>query len=90
MPSKVVDINRYQFNDDAWMKQRTTNMDKPMHIYEVHLGSWVHDGVDTYESLAYKLVDYLRFMQYTHVELMPITEHPFLGSWGYQVTGFFS
>lgn len=88
--SKVVDINRYQFNDDAWMTQRTTNMDKPMHIYEVHLGSWVHDGIDTYESLAYKLVDYLQFMQYTHVELMPITEHPFLGSWGYQVTGFFA
>lgn len=88
--SKVVDIYRYQFNDQHWMQHRDLNFNRPMNIYEVHLGSWIHEENMTYESLAYKLVEYLEFMNYTHVELMPVTEHPFLGSWGYQVTGFFA
>lgn len=88
--SKVVDIDAYKFQDQAWMAKRSVGFDKPIHIYEVHLGSWLNHPEDTYESLAHALVAYLKEMHYTHVELMPITEYPYLGSWGYQVTGFFA
>lgn len=87
--SKVVDIYSYEFKDEQWMNSRSLNYDKPMNIYEIHAGSWIKE-VNNYLELAHTLVDYLNKMGYSHVELMPITEYPFDGSWGYQVTGFFS
>lgn len=92
--SVVADMD-YDFSDDKWLAERTTNYDKPLNIYELHLGSWKTNpndpnGFYTYDELAYKLADYLKQNHYTHIEIMPITEHPFDGSWGYQSTGFFS
>ncbi len=97
--SKVADIS-YKWKDEKWMEERrakdTNKM--PMSIYEVHPGSWKKhavteedpDGFYTYEELADELVKYVKDMGYTHVELMGIAEHPFDGSWGYQVTGYFA
>ena len=96
--SKVADLT-YKWKDAKWMEARkekdTERM--PVSIYEVHLGSWkrhAHDedepGFYTYEELADELVKYVKEMGYTHVELMGIAEHPFDGSWGYQVTGYFA
>ena len=86
----------YQWNDQQWMENRykTNNLDSPMAVYEVHLGSWKRHP-DTghsysYRELAEDLVPYVKEMGYTHVELMPVMEHPFFGSWGYQVTGYFA
>jgi 1,4-alpha-glucan branching enzyme len=84
----------YAWNDTAWMATRAARngLAAPMSIYEVHLGSWRrHDGqfLD-YRALAHALSDYLNELGFTHVELMPITEHPFYGSWGYQTTGYFA
>ncbi len=93
--SVVYDINQYQWNDEDYLKQRDVNatLDKPMNVYEVHLGSWKR-GEDnrflTYRELAKELVSYVKEMNYTHIELMPVEEHPFDGSWGYQVTGYFA
>ena len=96
--SKVADLS-YKWKDEKWLAARAeadTNK-MPMSIYEVHLGSWKrhpHDeeetGFYTYEELAVELVKYVKEMGYTHVELMGIAEHPFDGSWGYQVTGYFA
>ena len=96
--SKVADLS-YKWKDSKWMEARAevdTNK-MPMSIYEVHLGSWKrhpHEeeetGFYTYEELAEELVKYVKEMGYTHVELMGIAEHPFDGSWGYQVTGYFA
>ena len=77
------------------MAQRTVAnaLDPPMSVYEVHLGSWMRSGADVmpnYRSIAPLLSDYVRRIGFTHVELMPITEHPFYGSWGYQTTGYFA
>ncbi|RRS30744.1 MAG: glycogen branching protein, partial [Epsilonproteobacteria bacterium (ex Lamellibrachia satsuma)] len=87
----------YRWQDAQWMEQRTevNGHDKPMSIYEVHLGSWRRKVEEnnrylTYKELAEELVEYVKEMHYTHVELMPITEYPFKGSWGYQVTGYFA
>ena len=88
----------YEWNDVEWMKNRKSknSFDSPMSIYEVHLGSWRHaiDGdrprMMSYREVAEPLAHYARKMNYTHVELMPIMEHPFGGSWGYQCTGFFA
>ncbi len=93
--SVVTDLSRYVWGDAAWMEQRAEGspLNKPMAIYEVHLGSWRRkaDGSWlTYRELAHELVDYCLQMGYTHVELLPITEHPFDGSWGYQTTGYFA
>ena len=93
--SIVQDISGYRWQDKKWMmhREKTAPYDKPMNIYEVHAGSWrVHaDGsFYTYRELAESLVPYVQEMGYTHIELMPLTEYPFDGSWGYQVTGFFS
>ena len=81
----------------AWLERRAKNdwQQQPISIYEIHLGSWktiVEDGNRpfSYRELAPALVDYLKSMHYTHVEFMPLAEHPFDGSWGYQVTGFFA
>ena len=98
--SRVADIS-YKWKDSKWMEERAekdTNA-MPISIYEVHLGSWkrhAHDeekgetGFYSYEELAKDLVKYVKDMGYTHVELMGIAEHPFDGSWGYQVTGYFA
>ncbi|MCL2228974.1 MAG: alpha-amylase family glycosyl hydrolase, partial [Firmicutes bacterium] len=93
--SMVFDINGYKWNDTQYMKKRRNQniLEKPVNIYEVNLGSWKrkYDGDRfTYRELATELVDYCVDMGYTHIEIMPITEYPFEGSWGYQCTGFFS
>lgn len=99
--SVVVDLNHYQWNDEAWrskqrIKKREDRIREPMSIYELHIGSWrkkfdgTEDGFFTYGELAPMVADYVLDMGYTHVELMGIAEHPFDGSWGYQVTGYFA
>ena len=84
----------YTWNDAAWMSSRASHngLDAPMSIYELHPGSWRRkDGhFLNYRELAHALADYLDELGFTHVELMPITEHPFYGSWGYQTTGYFA
>ncbi len=94
----VRDISRYTWRDAAWMEARRTGgegFDRPLAIYEVHLGSWARVPEDeerplTYRELADRLVPYVKELGYTHVELLPVMEHPFSGSWGYQVTGYFA
>ncbi|HEX2621780.1 MAG TPA: 1,4-alpha-glucan branching protein GlgB, partial [Phototrophicaceae bacterium] len=93
--SIVANIDTYTWGDETWIADRASKnpLTQPMSIYEVHLGSWRHKMDDTwltYRELAHDLVDYVKMMGYTHIELMPITEHPFDGSWGYQVTGYFA
>ncbi|NDJ77773.1 MAG: 1,4-alpha-glucan branching protein GlgB [Chloroflexi bacterium] len=94
--SVVANLDGYEWGDGEWMQARAAGnaLDKPMSIYEVHLGSWrkKDDGQVwlSYRELADELVDYLDEMGYTHVELMPVMEHPFDGSWGYQVTGYYA
>ncbi len=100
----VVDITRYIWQDADWMSQREHHqqLSSPISIYEVHLGSWRHvperhqagaveeDRFMTYRELAPALASYVKELGFTHIELMPITEYPFDGSWGYQVTGYFA
>jgi 1,4-alpha-glucan branching enzyme len=97
--SVVVDLNRYQWHDEAWMisRKERQSLQSPISIYEIHLGSWrkVPDeqwGMRylTYRELAEVLIPYVLDMGYTHIEMLPIAEHPFEGSWGYQVLGFFA
>ena len=93
--SKIYDIDKYKWQDDKWIKRRTKKspLTGPINVYEVHLGSWKRkeDGEFlTYTELRHQLVPYVKKMGYTHVELMPITEYPFDGSWGYQVTGYYA
>jgi 1,4-alpha-glucan branching enzyme len=84
----------YSWNDAAWMGSRAARngLDAPMSIYELHVGSWRRKDGNflNYRELAHALADYLNELGFTHVELMPITEHPFYGSWGYQTTGYFA
>jgi 1,4-alpha-glucan branching enzyme len=84
----------YEWRDSAWMaaRGRSNGLDAPMSIYELHAGSWRRkDGQFlNYRELAHELATYVRELGFTHVELMPITEHPFYGSWGYQTTGYFA
>jgi 1,4-alpha-glucan branching enzyme len=93
--SKVADLTGYQWGDREWMGYRggVNSPGAPMSVYEVHLGSWRRapetGGWLSYLDLAAQLADYCHHMGFTHVELMPITEHPFDGSWGYQTTGYF-
>jgi 1,4-alpha-glucan branching enzyme len=96
--SIVWDIDRYKWQDQEWLgnRGRYNNLDGPINVYEVHLGSWkrsgsgIEDDWITYTDLAKDLVGYAKEMGYTHIELMPITEYPYDGSWGYQVTGYFA
>jgi len=87
----------YSWGDQEWMQERRRRMalDAPMAVYEVHLGSWMRVPEEgnrplTYRELAPKLAEYVRQMNFTHVEFLPVMEHPFYGSWGYQVTGYFA
>lgn len=91
--SKLFDISRYRWGDAGFIRARADYYNRPVNIYELHAGSWRRnpDGtVLSYRMLADQLAPYLKDMGYTHVELMPLAEHPFDGSWGYQVTGYFA
>ncbi len=91
--SKVVHMDGYNWEDSEWMKTRSINYDRPMNIYEVHAGSWKfkEDGSQmTYVELADELIPYCVENGYTHIELMPLNEYPFDGSWGYQASGYYS
>ncbi|MEA2001688.1 MAG: 1,4-alpha-glucan branching protein GlgB [Actinomycetota bacterium] len=81
----------YQWQDEKWMRSRARHnaLDAPISIYEVHLGSWRYEP-GGYRALAHQLVDYVRELGFTHVELLPVMEHPFYGSWGYQTTGYYA
>ncbi len=90
--SVVAEIDRFTWTDEEWMQKRVhQNKNRPMSTYEVHLGSWKkgESGFKNYRDLAHELAAYCREMGYTHLELLPIAEHPLDESWGYQVTGFF-
>ena len=88
--SSVVDVSNYVWRDKDWMNQRarTDALKSPMSIYELHLGSW--RGPKNYRDLAPELIGHVRYLGFTHVEFMPLAEHPFGGSWGYQVTGYYA
>ncbi|MFL5653971.1 MAG: 1,4-alpha-glucan branching protein GlgB [Ktedonobacteraceae bacterium] len=102
--SIVVDIHQHQWEDNTWIQQRTEHQElsSPISIYEVHLGSWRHaperhveanpeeDRFLTYRELAHELAPYVKDLGFTHIELMPIAEHPYDASWGYQVTGYYA
>ena len=97
--SRIADISGFRWSDSAWMEKRKdkNTKEEPMSIYEVHPGSWKkhphgpdEDGFYSYRDLAHSLTEYVKEMGYTHVELMGIAEHPFDGSWGYQVTGYYA
>ena len=88
--ASIVTETHYEWNDDEWIARREASRAhaEPMSVYEVHLGGWRH-GL-SYQELADQLVSYVTWQGYTHVEFMPLAEHPFAPSWGYQVTGYFS
>lgn len=95
--SVVYDLEGYEWGDEAWMEDRAqgNRLEEPISIYEVHLGSWMRVPEEgkrflTYRELADRLVAYVREMGYTHIELLPVAEHPFDASWGYQVIGYFA
>ena len=98
--SRIADLTNFKWGDSAWINARMKKEPErePMSIYEVHPGSWMKhpqtaddkDGYYNYKELAHSLTDYVKKMGYTHVELMGIAEHPFDGSWGYQVTGYYA
>ena len=94
--SRVWNLERFEWQDDEWLQNRTEHqaLDKPLNIYEVHLGSWRRtaegEGFLSYRDIAHELLAYVQQMGYTHVELLPITEHPLDNSWGYQVAGYFA
>jgi 1,4-alpha-glucan branching enzyme len=93
----VRSLDEYSWNDQAWIENRSAanGLAAPMSIYEVHLGSWRKDHDNgyawkNYRELAHELVEYCQQMGFTHLELMPVSEHPFTGSWGYQTVGYFA
>ena len=96
--SRTTDLTKFRWTDTTWMKERDLKdyNKKPMAIYECHIGSWMRhprpdeQGFYNYREFADRIVEYLTEMKYTHIELMGIAEHPFDGSWGYQVTGYYA
>src|SRR5262249_45449900 len=93
--SIVVNLDDYMWHDDAWLEARAARkmLNSPMSIYEVHLGSWRRNPDGSwlsYRELAHALVEYATRMKYTHIELMPVSEHPLDGSWGYQTIGYYA
>ena len=96
--SRITDISHLKWTDDRWMESRKkwNNKENPLSIYEVHMGSWMRhpgredEGFYTYREFAEAITKYVKKMGYTHVELMGIAEHPYDGSWGYQVTGYYA
>ncbi len=95
--SKVIDLNRYHWHDSPWVTERRTInwLERPLSFYEVHLGSWRRPGDDparwlSYRELAHQLVEYCKEMGYTHLELLPPSEHPLSASWGYQTLGYYA
>lgn len=95
--SILYDLDGFPWTDGAWMQSRDKNYNRPMSIYEVHAGSWrIHKGKSdaerfyTYDELADELIPYVQKNGYTHIELLPLTEHPLDASWGYQVSGYFA
>lgn len=93
--SKVYELGNYKWNDKKWLQEceNTNILEKPVNIYEIHFGSWKrHENGDflSYREMAKELIPYVKEMGYTHIEMMPIMEFPFDGSWGYQVTGYFA
>lgn len=95
--ASIVGTTWYKWNDDKWMRDRqeSNRLDRPMSVYELHVGSWMRNPAEpdrflTYRELADKLVPYIKNMGFTHVEFMPIMEHPYYPSWGYQITGYFA
>ncbi len=94
----VWSLDRYTWRDKPWMDERPRQngwLDRPLSVYELHLGSWKRvpergGGPLTYREMAEQIVPYVKDLGYTHIELLPVLEHPFAGSWGYQVTGFFA
>lgn len=91
--SRLFNIEGFIWHDRPYLNNRDRNFDRPVSIYEMHLGSWkgkVDNRYLSYEEIADYLIPYLKGLGYTHIEIMPITQHPFPGSWGYQATGFYS
>ena len=93
--SVICDLSGYEWGDGAWLESRRGKdyLKEPMNLYEVHLGSWKHNADGsffTYRQYAEELVSYVKDMHYTHVQLMPMMEYPFDGSWGYQTTGYYA
>ena len=95
--SIVVELNDYQWTDGKWMERRESQnaLEQPMSVYELHLGSWKQEedrenGWMNYRDIAHQLVDYCKELNFTHIELMPVSEHPYTGSWGYQTVGYFA
>ncbi|WP_182188300.1 1,4-alpha-glucan branching protein GlgB [Pectinatus frisingensis] len=93
--SRLYDMDKYQWQDAKWEKDKPVNpsYDAPMLIYEVHLGSWrrtLDGNYISYRDAAISLIDYVKNMHYTHIEFLPLYEHPFDGSWGYQATGYYA
>lgn len=95
--SIITELGKFTWSDDQWMAQRAAEdpLRKPVSVYELHLGSWKRDsrgihGWMNYREIAHQVVDYCRQTGFTHIELMPVSEHPFTGSWGYQTVGYFS
>lgn len=91
--SVIWGISHYVWQDEVYLRSRSKNFDRPMSIYELHVGSWKQHADGSfygYKELAEELIPYLLKMGYTHIECMPLTEHPFDGSWGYQTSGYFA
>ena len=95
--SRITDLGKFRWSDQEWIDRRARRnpVDRPISVYEVHLASWRRGPEPTaevlnYRELAHQLVDYCRRLSFTHVELLPISEHPFSGSWGYQTVGYYA
>jgi len=87
--SIVASPSEHTWTDEAWMTSRSNGPEAPLRVYEVHLGSWRY-GLDNYVDIAHQLAEHVSALGFTHVELMPVAEHPFGGSWGYQVSGYYA